>query len=153
MRRFLAILGLYVGGYLPLAAVVGVLEGALHGQWGLTPRDWEYQLGAFVAYLAIWLLLSAPFAAALLLALLRRISATRMLWRAVLAAMAGVAAVCFGATIVAELAAVLGEGSWYAPLVLVTYPIAFLGAAAIYGIAASGLSAPRRGKSAALGDS
>ena len=40
------------------------------------------------------------------------------------------------ATIVAEGAAAIGEGSWDAPITLLISPVAFLGAAAVYGFVA-----------------
>jgi len=150
MRRFLAVLGVYLVGYVPLAAFVAVLEGAAYGRWGLARGDWEYQLGAFVAYLGAWFLLAAPIAAALVLVLLPRIATVRPVRRTLLVSLAGISAVLFATTIVAEGAAAIGEGSWGLPIVLFSSPVAFLGVAAGFGIVASRFAVNRSGKMAPL---
>lgn len=137
MRRFSIALALYVFGYLPLLALLMVLEGAAYGRWGLSARDWEYQLSGFVAFMSGWLLIAAPFAAAILCWLLTRIDRVQSGRRKAFAALAGFLSVFLGACGVAEGAAAVGQGSWGAPIALALFPVALLIAGIVYGLASS----------------
>lgn len=120
---------LYIALYLPLAAVLGVVEGAIYGRWGLSSSDWAYQLGGF-AVLLPWLLLAgvlaAPLARLLLSSVRPQTELTRHLW----AAVCGPVAV-FGA---ASLASGATGGAWWAPLLFIQLPVAFIGAAVLFGL-------------------
>jgi hypothetical protein len=120
---------LFAFGYLPLAGVVGIIEGAAYGRWGLSLHDWQYQLGGYAAFMLPWLAPSGVLAAPLTLVLLRavhvRAPARRRLW----------VGVCGPIAVVSSAALVLGisGGAWWAaPLMLGALPVTFLGGAAAF---------------------
>jgi hypothetical protein len=139
MRRYLKLYLLFVVGYLPFAAVIVVLEGALYGRWGLSAFDWGYQFGAFSAEFAPWLAITGIPAAAILLTLLDRMARVQSRHQAIRGAAAGFFAV-FGAAAALQVAAdLLDRRVLQAPLMLFTLPCAFVGGAALFGVVAARL--------------
>lgn len=139
MRRYLLLYLLYVVGYLPFAAVIVVLEGALYGRWGLSAHDWGFQIGAFSASFAPWLAITGIPAAAILLTLLDLMARVQSRHQAIRAAAAGFVAV-FGAAAALQVAAdLLDRRVLQAPLMLFTLPCAFVGGAALFGVVAARL--------------
>lgn len=133
--RILYSILLFVLCYMPASAIVGVLEGGVRGEWGLSGHDWVYQLGAFAAFIAPSLLILAPFAGASVYATIRILQRRRLdyplAWVAVFGPL--VMFTVFFAVCVAG--AIVADTPWWWPLVLLHLPVAFVGGAAAYSVA------------------
>ena len=147
VRSVAVAVALFLLVYLPLAGVVGILEGALYGRWGLTFDDFIYQLGAYAAFMLPWLAPAGALAAPLTLLLIRSVrtrSPTRpRLWLALL-----------GPTVVVASAALvlsISGGEWLAaPIMLATLPVAFLGGASVFAMLCAHYALPAPRASSAL---
>lgn len=138
-RSTLRALVLFVLGYLPLVGIVGVIEGAALGRWGLSAHDWQYQLAAYAVLVFPWLALSGIMAIPLTLGLLhsgRWLSPVpRRLWSAI----SGPLAIAPSAAIVCAVAG----GLWTLPfLMLWKMPFAFLGGSAAFSLSCARYAAP-----------
>ena len=136
-RLYASLLALYILGFLPLAGIVGTLEGAARGQWGLAAQDWLEQLGGFLVLVVSWLGPSGLVSAAALMVASAWAMRVHRRWRLLVAAVSGIGSVFLGALTFSVIGALTSGTVWWAPVGLLFMPAAFVACSAAYGIAGS----------------
>ncbi len=131
-RALLVLLVLYVFAFLPLAGVLAYLEGAARDMWSLSAHDFSYQLGAYLAFWGMWLLLSSPLVIGLFyFGLDWIIEHDRSSW---LAAPLACVALLLGSAAVGLLLVAVTGGDWRGAFMLLLFPFGVFSAAAGFGV-------------------
>ena len=119
---------LYVFIYLPLCGLLSIIEGAIYGHWKLS--EWGYQLSAFAMLILPWLLVSGLVAVPLIFWLVDKVRPSTRIAQLLWQGSAGALAVLLAFT----LFNFVGGAGWWAPLLLLKFPVAFMGGAALFGV-------------------
>jgi hypothetical protein len=139
MRRYLMLYLIYAVGYVPIAVLAAVFEGAAYGRWGSSAYDLGYQFGWFWSGLVPWLAIVGIPAAAILRALLDLIARVQPRRPLILAALSGCIAVGAAAGGLALVTAALGAAAKQTPFGQFIPPLAFVAGAALYGLFGAGV--------------